>query len=78
MPGGSYRRVDIGCPFYRSDDEKQRKILCESPIPGSSLSLYFRNKQDMENQINIFCCNHYKKCEIYRAVMAAIYEEDNI
>lgn len=77
MPSGSYRRADIECPFYSSDDEKphKQKILCESPVPGSNLSLFFRKKRDFETQIKLFCCQHYDKCEIYRAVMAAKYEE---
>jgi len=43
---------------------------------GSNLGLYFRKKEDYLTQMRIFCCQHYQKCEIYRAVMAAKYDEE--
>lgn len=63
MSSGSYRRADIECLFYSSDDEKphKQKILCESPVPGSNLSLFFRNKRDFETKIKLFCCQHFRE-----------------
>ena len=68
------------CPFFGKIQRAggAQKIVCESPVPGSSLSLYFRRKEAFEKQINIFCCEHYKKCEIYRMVAESKYEENNI
>lgn len=74
MPSGSYKQVLIGCPYYRYDDGKQR-ITCFGIMDDSSLALIFRNKADYETQINVFCCQHYKKCEVYR-MLNEIYEED--
>ena len=63
--------LEVQCPFYtgREDRFAGKKILCESPVPGSALSLYFAQKCDYEAQMRIFCCQHYEKCEVYRAVM---------
>ena len=73
-------QLDIQCPFYtgRDDAHAGKKILCESPVPDSNLGLYFREKEAYLTQMRIFCCQHYKKCEIYRAVMAAKYEDEDV
>ena len=70
-------QLDIPCPFFTGEEGKfaGKKILCESPVPGSNLGLYFREKQPYLDQLRIFCCQHYEKCEIYRAVMEAKYAE---
>ena len=68
MPSGSYRQVDVQCPFYKYDDGK-RRITCEGIIEDSSLALIYHNKSDYEIQFNVFCCEHYKKCELYRLLM---------
>lgn len=70
------RQLEIQCPFFTGQEETfaGKKILCESPVPGSNLNLYFRKKEDYQTQLRVFCCQHYEKCEIYRAVMEK-YEE---
>lgn len=64
--------MEVQCPFYvkHLTQNSGTKLLCESPVPGSSLALFFRNKEDFRKQMRIFCCDHYKKCEVYRMVMA--------
>ena len=74
MSSGSYWQVDVQCPFYRSDDGKNR-IVCEGIGNSSNLSLYFQKKCDFEIQMRVFCCQHYTKCEVYRMLMEK-YEED--
>lgn len=70
------RRYEIQCPFFcgREDSHAGKKLFCESPVPGSSLTLFFQRKEDYRKQVQIFCCEHYQKCEIYRMVMAG-YED---
>lgn len=65
-----------GCPFFNGKDTEHagKKVFCESPVPGSTITLYFRKKKDFDMQYNIFCCDHYKNCEVYRAVVES-YEE---
>ena len=65
----------VQCPFYRQDNSKRRKIICEGLIDGSSLSLTYQAKQDYKLQMNTFCCDKFKYCEIYRMLMQK-YEED--
>lgn len=74
MPSGSFKQSDVLCPFYKHDDGK-RKIICEGITERSSVALVFCDKADYEKQIELFCCKHYKNCEIYRALIAK-YEDD--
>jgi len=78
MDTSNYGQLELQCPFYSGSDDAHagKKILCESPVHGSNLGLYFRKKEDYLTQMRIFCCQHYQKCEIYRAVMAAKYDEE--
>ena len=77
MPSGSYKQAEVKCPFYKFDDGK-RRITCEGIIEDSSLALIYHNKNDYETQINVFCCEHYMKCEFYRLLMDKYNEEDTI
>ena len=74
MPSGSYKQVYVQCPFYQHDDGK-RKITCEGFIDKSSLTQSYRHRKDYETQISTFCCQHYKKCEVYRLLMEK-YEDE--
>lgn len=75
MPSGSFKQIEVQCPFYKYDDGKQR-ITCEGFVDNSSLALIYHRRIDYETQINVFCCDHYKNCEAYRMIMATKYEED--
>lgn len=74
MPSGSYKQIEVKCPFYKYDDGKKR-ITCEGIVDNSSLALIYHYRTDYETQINVFCCEHYQKCEVYRILMEK-YEED--
>lgn len=73
MSSGSYWQVYVRCPFYKSDDAKQ-KLVCEGITEESNLSQHFRSKHGLETQLQVFCCEHYTKCEIYRMLIEK-YEE---
>ena len=73
MPSGSYKQVNVRCPFYKFDDGR-RRITCEGIIENSSLALIYRNRKDYETQISVFCSEHYHNCEVYR-LLAEKYKE---
>lgn len=72
MANGSYKQVDVKCPFYRNDDAKW-KLSCEGVTEGSTLTWSFPRKEKLNKQMDIFCCEHYKNCEVYRMLMEAKY-----
>lgn len=77
MPSGSWKaKCDAQCPFYLFDDEIKRRIVCEGIVDRSTLALTFRSKTDYDTQLGVFCCEHYKKCEIYRILMETKYDDE--
>lgn len=68
MPSGSFRQVDVLCPFYKYDDGR-RRIICEGIIDNSCLALIYHGRTDYEKQMEVFCCKHYHRCEIYNMLM---------
>ncbi len=74
MPSGSYKQVDVGCPFYKHDDG-HRRITCEGITDDSNISQRFFRQQSYEQHMNIFCCDRYICCEIYRMLMDAKYDD---
>ena len=77
MTGSSYKgRTDAQCPFFCSDVMSKRRINCEGIVDRSTLALTFQRKKDYDTQLSVFCCNHYKKCEIYRMLMENKYDEE--
>ena len=78
MANGSYKgKTDAQCPFYRFDDPQKLRIVCEGIAEGSTLAWLFRRKKDLDTQFQVFCCEHYKKCEVYRMLMQAKYDEED-
>ena len=65
----------VQCPFYRFDDKK-RSITCEGIIDRSHITLSYQYGRDQRRQLEVFCCEHYKKCEIYRMLMKDKYDMD--
>jgi hypothetical protein len=74
MSSGSYRQADVQCGLYKYDDGYHR-ITCDGIIDDSSVALIFHKREDLEKQIEIFGCKHYKNCEIYRMPMENKYAE---
>ena len=77
MPKGTYKgQADAQCPFYKSDDHQKRCIICEGLIDASTLALTYRRKVDYDKQLGSFCCEQYKKCEVYRMLMEKYEQEE--
>lgn len=75
MPSGSFKQVDVQCPFYKYDDGR-RRITCEGLIDKSSIALIYLTRGDYDIQLTAFCCEHYTKCEVYRMLMEKYNEEE--
>lgn len=70
----SWRSVVAVCPFFRSD--QPCAIFCEGIVDRSTIRLSFKRKEDCDLQFGVFCAAAFKNCEIYRAVIAAKYQDD--
>lgn len=67
------KRVEVGCPFYKRSNSVV--IRCEGIAWDGYTDLGFRTMREKDKQMRIFCCKHYRNCEVYRAIVAAKYEE---
>ena len=72
---GSYWQRYVGCPFYKNDDGSN-KIKCEGLVDNSTIGLSFQRPRDFRRQMEVFCCDRYICCEIYRMLMDNKYEEE--
>ena len=63
------------CPYYIRDDRKSW-VECTGIAEDSRLQIRFDTKQDYKVQVETFCCDRYRNCEIYN-MLRQIYEEDN-
>ena len=66
------RIADIRCPFFRGHTVME--IGCEGITDKTCLRLMFTCKSDMLQHERIFCCSHYRNCELYEAIIKQ-YEE---
>lgn len=76
MPGRhGFREAYIKCPFYRNYNSDT--VRCEGIMDGTTLGLSFADTKDRCRHMDVFCqTEHFRKCEIYRMVMDARYEEE--
>ena len=75
MPSGSYRQVYVRCPYYVTDNGKDR-IICEGLTPGAQLQSYYRKRKDYAGQMELFCSGCYWNCEICTALDEKYKEEE--
>lgn len=66
---GTYRKSDVLCPFYRTDNNRTKTVYCEGLVDLSGISLRYQRMEDYDIQMREFCCKHYRKCEIYEILM---------
>ena len=65
---GSFSQADVLCPFYKRDNGKTR-VVCEGIVDHSSIVLTFGSPTQCRRQLEIFCCDHYRNCEVNRMLM---------
>ena len=71
MKASLWAQRNVKCPFFRGDSATT--VKCEGPFDGSKVILVL--SEGARKHEEIFCAEHYRKCEIYRMVMEAKYEE---
>ena len=75
MSSGSYYQQSVKCPFYKYDNGKN-KIVCEGFTDECLVDARWRMREDYIRHIGVFCSEHYEKCEIYRMVYEAKYDDE--
>lgn len=62
------------CPFWQY--VQKNSITCEGLTDHSHLRLLFDTLADREQHREIFCSEHYRNCEVFRAIVEAKYAEE--
>ena len=81
----SFFCADIKCPFYKGDDGHST-VCCEGIEKAICLKLSFHltekrdqpwnEKEEFTKFIYTYCAGDYRKCRLYRLIMAANYPEE--
>lgn len=74
MAGKESGSAQVACPFYRAGGALY--LDCEGAFEGANIRLQFRDKPERQKQMRIFCSDQYKRCEIYRCIIANKYPEE--
>ena len=72
-----WKEKNILCPFFRAEDGKRHRIICEGLGDASSISWNFANRDERQRirQIEIFCQDRYQNCELYRMIRESKYDD---
>lgn len=57
--------ANVLCPFYITDSEQHRKVVCEGIEEGSTVSMRFKPGQKI-SWMNKYCFADYEKCPLYK------------
>lgn len=60
----TYMFANVKCPFF--EGEEKNKIRCEGVEKDSSNVQQFKKIIQKEAWMGKYCCEHYKKCRIYK------------
>lgn len=70
----SWKDQNIRCPFYRGEDARKHKIICEGLGDARSMAWNFRSERQRIRQLEIFCQDCYANCEMYRMIRESKYD----
>lgn len=62
------------CPFWLEHQPDPRQIRCEGIIDPCSTALVFQGSQRRHEYAAFMCCNQYRHCKIFAAIMLSRYE----
>lgn len=63
------------CPMFQF--HTRRYIVCEGVIPDTKCESVFGTEEQKDVQYKAFCCGKWQNCEIYRAIYANQYAEED-
>ena len=67
------RTLSVQCPYYICDD-RRGSITCEGFIQGSNVTQQYKRFADQRRQMEVFCCEYFRKCELYRMISTEKYD----
>lgn len=67
MSSGSFKQVDVLCPYYITDNGRDR-IVCEGLTVGGQTQSFYRHRRDYAVQMEICSSWSYWRCPICDAL----------
>lgn len=65
----SWHEAEVQCPFYESDNDNDKQIVCESMnIDIKSNKHQFPSRRLKEDYLQRYCCQQYKRCSYFKAL----------
>ena len=69
MPNRNWNKHYVVCPYYHAEDELL--LVCDDWTGKFNAAMKFRNEADMQQHIDIYCKEHFRKCEVCRMIDGA-------
>lgn len=61
-----FRDQEVQCPYYHS--QNKYTIRCEGIVPDTTTETHFRTTAGKEKHMEVWCCRHFERCEVYAAI----------
>jgi hypothetical protein len=68
--GTQYKDTRVQCPFYKWAKTKHRLLCCEGPIEDSSVTVFFKRMELLEDYLHGRCEDDFKSCPVYQIAIA--------
>lgn len=72
----SWTDADVRCPFYLSDDRKQRSLNCEGYCEGCETRTKFPTLRERDRHMGRYCAGRFERCPMYGLIYSEKYAED--
>ena len=76
---GSWNKIrwsaaEIMCPFFSSEGEDKRIIVCEGFADKLKVALRFNSLDDKDRHVGIYCASRFEDCPMYRCTFDTKYK----
>ena len=68
--------ADVRCPFYISDNRKERSISCEGYCQQTQVVSCFKTMGEKDSHMGVYCVGRFERCPMYRCIYEAKYRDD--
>ena len=75
MSYDSWKKADMRCPFFRTQNSAARRIGCEGYFHGSTIDHTFQRQRSFEKHLSQFCAGRYRDCPYFKALMKRKYDD---
>lgn len=72
--GESWASVNVICPFYCGDSDKDKTICCEGIFDGTDTIAQFAKISSRNENMHKYCMSYaFKDCKVHKSIYLARY-----